>query len=227
MCLEVVTKLGGDIILRKEKGKILIEGMDLSGKTTIINYLDKILNIDKIQQRTLSGNSEIYNFAVLQSKKGQLHTDLINQLYILAISEDLYNYQPKEDNIILQDSYFALRSYAFIKQKYSQTMADSVYKLLQVFPKPELAFYLTASTEERVKRNKERDKPMAYMEKLLKSNPREFEAIEKHLRNITTGLFGAEIINTQDKGIKEIALYIGNKIQEKHRENKERKISTR
>ena len=33
------------------------------------------------------------------------------------------------------------------------------------------------STEERLKRNEKRDKPMAYMEKLLVSNPKEFEKI--------------------------------------------------
>ena len=203
--------------MRKEKGKILIEGMDLSGKTTITKYLSEILDIDKIQQRTLSDSSAIYDFTVAQSKKGQLHTDLINKLYTLAISEDLYNYKPKEDSIILQDSYFALRSYALMRQKYPDTLAKEVYKLLQLFPKPELAFYLTASTEERIKRNEKRDKPMAYMEKLLMSNPKEFEAIEKNLRDITTSLFDAEIINTQDKKPNEIALYIGNKIKELHR----------
>lgn len=203
--------------MRKEKGKILIEGMDLSGKTTITKYLSEILDIDKIQQRTLSDSSAIYDFTVVQSKKGQLHTDLINKLYTLAISEDLYNYKPKEDSIILQDSYFALRSYALMRQKYPDTLANDVYKLLQLFPKPELAFYLTASTEERIKRNEKRDKPMAYMEKLLMSNPKEFEAIEKNLRDITTSLFDAEIINTQDKKPNEIALYIGNKIKELHR----------
>ena len=203
--------------MRKEKGKILIEGMDLSGKTTITKYLSEILDINKIQQRTLSDSSAIYDFTVAQSKKGQLHTDLINKLYTLAISEDLYNYKPKEDSIILQDSYFALRSYALMRQKYPDTLANDVYKLLQLFPKPELAFYLTASTEERIKRNEKRDKPMAYMEKLLMSNPKEFEAIEKNLRDITTSLFDAEIINTQDKKPNEIALYIGNKIKELHR----------
>ena len=203
--------------MRKEKGKILIEGMDLSGKTTITKYLSEILDIDKIQQRTLSDSSAIYDFTVAQSKKGQLHTDLINKLYTLAISEDLYNYKPKENSIILQDSYFALRSYALMRQKYPDTLANDVYKLLQLFPKPELAFYLTASTEERIKRNEKRDKPMAYMEKLLMSNPKEFEAIEKNLRDITTSLFDAEIINTQDKKPNEIALYIGNKIKELHR----------
>ena len=58
---------------------------------------------------------------------------------------------------------------------------------------------------------------MAYMEKLLVSNPREFETIEKNLRDITTSLFDAEVINTQDKKPNEIALYIGNKIQERNR----------
>lgn len=203
--------------MRKEKGKILIEGMDLSGKTTIIKYLAEIMNIDMIQERTLSGNSAIFDFTVAQSKKGQLHPDLINKLYTLAINEDLYNYKPQENRIILQDSYFALRSYALMKQNYPDTLAKDVYKLLQLFPKPELVFYLTASTEERIKRNLKRDKPMAYMEKLLMTNPKEFELIERNLQDITTSLFDAEIINTQNKKPNEIALYIGNKIQELNR----------
>ena len=203
--------------MRVEKGKILIEGMDLSGKTTITRYLSGILEIDKIQERTLSDSSAIYDFTVAQSKKGELHQDLINRLYTLAISEDLYNYKPRDNCIILQDSYFALRSYALMKEKYPNTLAKEVYKLLQLFPKPELGFYLTASTEERLRRNKQRNKPMAYMEKLLVSNPTEFEAIEKKLRDITTSLFGVEVINTDGKKPNEIALYIGRKIQEINR----------
>ena len=203
--------------MRIEKGKILIEGMDLSGKTTITRYLSGILEIDKIQERTLSDSSAIYDFTVAQSKKGELHQDLINRLYTLAISEDLYNYKPRDNCIVLQDSYFALRSYALMKEKYPNTLAKEVYKLLQLFPKPELGFYLTASTEERLRRNKQRDKPMAYMEKLLVSNPTEFEAIEKNLRDITTSLFGVEVINTDGKKPNEIALYIGSKIQERNR----------
>lgn len=201
--------------MRKEKGKILIEGMDLSGKTTITKYLSEFMSIERIQTRTLSHDSAIYDFTVAQSKKGKLHPDLINKLYTLAIYEDLYNYKPKEDSIILQDSYFALRSYALMQRKYPETLAKEVHKLLQLFPKPELAFYLTASTEERLRRNEKRDKPMAYMEKLLVSNPKEFDTIERNLRDITVSLFDAEIINTQDKKPNEIALYIGSKIQER------------
>ena len=106
-----------------------------------------------------------------------------------------------------------------MKQKYPDTLAKEVYKLLRLFPKPELTFYLTASTEERLKRNEKRDKPMAYMEKLLVSNPKEFEKIEENLRDITISLFDTEIINTEGKKPNEIALYIGNKIQERNREN--------
>lgn len=206
--------------MKKEKGKILVEGMDLSGKTTITKYLSEILDVNKIQKRTLSDECAIYDFTVAQSKKGKLHIELINKLYTLAISEDLYNYKLNDNGIVLQDSYFALRSYALMKQKYPDTLAKEVYKLLQLFPKPELTFYLTASTEERLKRNEKRDKPMAYMEKLLVSNPKKFEEIEKNLREITTSLFDTEIINTQGKKPNEIALYIGNKIQERNRENK-------
>lgn len=55
--------------MKKEKGKILIEGMDLSGKTTIIKYLSEILEINKIQERTLSDECAIYDFTVAQSKE--------------------------------------------------------------------------------------------------------------------------------------------------------------
>lgn len=195
--------------------------MDLSGKTTITKYLSEILDIEKIQKRTISEECAIYDFAVSQSKKGKLHIDLIDRLYTLAISEDLYNYQPNNKGIVLQDSYFALRSYAIMKQKHPDTLAKDIYKLLQLFPKPELAFYLTASTEERLRRNEQRNKPMAYMEKLLVSKPKEFEEIEKSLRDITIGLFNAEVINTQGKKPNEIAMYIGNKIKKRNKENKE------
>ena len=54
----------------------------------------------------------------------------------MAISEDLYNYKINDNGIVLQDSYFALRSYDLMKQKYPDTLAKEVYKLLQLFPKP-------------------------------------------------------------------------------------------
>ena len=44
-----------------------------------------------------------------------------------------------------------------------------------------------------------------------------FETIEKNLRNITTSLFDAEVINTENKKPNEIALYIGNKIKERNK----------
>lgn len=208
-------------MLRTEKGKILIEGMDLSGKSTVIEILNSLIDESIVNRRTISEQSQIFDFTVAQSKKGDLHPDLINKLYTLAISEDLYNYKLKDNCIILQDSYFALKSYALMKEKYPNTLAKEVYNLLQLFPKPELSFYLTASTEERIRRNEKRNKPMAYMEKLLISNPKEFEQIEENLRDITTNLFKAEIINTQNKTPEEIALYINNKIQEINRGDEE------
>lgn len=208
-------------MLRTEKGKILIEGMDLSGKSTVIEILNSLIDESIVNRRTISEQSQIFDFTVAQSKKGDLHPDLINKLYTLAISDDLYNYKLKDNCIILQDSYFALKSYALMKEKYPNTLAKEVYNLLQLFPKPELSFYLTASTEERIRRNEKRNKPMAYMEKLLISNPKEFEQIEENLRDITTNLFKAEIINTQNKTPEEIALYINNKIQEINRGDEE------
>ena len=68
---------------------------------------------------------------------------------------------------------------------------------------------------------------MAYMEKLLVSNPKEFEKIEENLKNITINLFDAEIVNTEGKKPNEIALYIGSKIQERNRENEKNRENER
>ena len=84
------------------------------------------MTVNKIQKRTLSDECAIYDFTVAQSKKGKLHIDLINELYTLAISEDLYNYKINDNGIVLQDSYFALRSYALMKQKYPDTLAKEL-----------------------------------------------------------------------------------------------------
>lgn len=208
-----------NIFLGIEKGKILIEGMDLSGKTTVVNYLSKVLEVENVQERTLSKKSEIYDFTVEQSKKGKLHQDLINRLYTLAITEDLYNYKPGDGSIVLQDSYFALKSYALMKERYPNTLAKEVFNLLKLFPKPQFTFYLTASTEERIRRSQQRDKPMAYMENLLMSNPKEFEKIEENLKKITTNLFDAYIIDTQSKTPNQIAMYIGNIMKKTNRKN--------
>ena len=170
-------------------------------------YYELYRNSKKRCEHEINSRDDIY--FVKESSK-DLTDDLI-------ISEDLYNYEPRENSLILQDSYFALRSYAFMKQKYPNTLAREVYKLLQLFPKPEFTFYLTTSIEERRRRNKIRDKPMSYMEKLLISNPKDFEAIEKNLRDITTSLFDAEVISTEGKKPNEIALYIGSRIRERNR----------
>ena len=160
-----------------DRGKILIEGMDLSGKSTITADINSLINIKRIKQRTLSEQTSIYDFTVAQSKLGNLSQELISKLYCLAINEDLENYKITESGIILQDSYFALRSYALACQNKNFSLSDEIYSLLKKFPKPELSFYLTATTEERIKRNLNRDKPMAYMEKMLMSNPKKFEGI--------------------------------------------------
>lgn len=204
-----------------DKGKVLIEGMDLSGKTTIAECLKSMIKIEQIQCRTLIKNNHIHDFTVQQSKMGDMPRQLISELYKLAIKEDLCKYQLKDTGILLQDSYFALRSYAYEKDYGSSTIAEEMKKYLQMFPIPEFTFYLTASTEERIERNKKRNKPMAYMEKLLVNEPEKFERIEANLKEITLQLFDAEVIDTEGKTPMEIAKYISNKIKKIERRNEE------
>lgn len=194
-------------------GEILIEGMDLSGKSTITTAVGSLLNVKRIKQRTLSDKTSIYDFTVAQSKIGNLSQDIISRLYCLAISEDLENYSVLKRGLVLQDSYFALRSYALAQQNKNIALANEIYALLKRFPKPELSFYLTATTEERIRRNLCRDKPMAYMEKLLMSNPKKFEGIEESLRDCVTELFDVEVIDTSEASQSEIAEYVKQKIE--------------
>ncbi len=201
------------ISLIVDKGKVLIEGMDLSGKTTIVDCLRHMMQVKYVQSRTLIENNYIHDFAVQQSKAGNLPRQLISELYKLAIMEDLCKYEMSEGKFVLQDSYFALRSYAYEKDYGSSKIANEIQDYLQMFPKPEVTFYLTASMNERVKRNEKRNKKMAYMEKLLITEPKKFEKIEQNLMNVTMQLFETEIINTEGKSPLEIAQYIKDRIK--------------
>lgn len=86
-----------------DKGKILIEGMDLSGKTTVVQHLNSIMKVDNIQCRTLNRDNYIHDFAVQQSKAGTLPRQLISELYELAIKEDLCKYRSCNQGYVLQD----------------------------------------------------------------------------------------------------------------------------
>lgn len=198
-----------------DSGKVLIEGMDLSGKTTVAECLKDIMQIEKVQCRTLTNNNSIHDFTVQQSKANNLPRQLISELYKLAIMEDLCKYETNsKSGIVLQDSYFALRSYAYEKAYGSSKVASEMKDYLQMLPKPEFTFYLTASTDERISRNGKRNKPMAYMERLLVTEPERFEKIESNLQEITTQLFETEIVNTEGKTPLEVAQYISDRIKE-------------
>ena len=80
-----------------DAGKILFEGMDLSGKSTISKDVSLLLNIKQIKQRTLSDQTAIYDFTVAQSKLGNLSRELIGKLYGLAVNEDLANYKVSKE----------------------------------------------------------------------------------------------------------------------------------
>ena len=209
-----------------DTGKILFEGMDLSGKSTISKDVSLILNIEQIKQRTLSDQTAIYDFTVAQSKLGNLSQELISKLYCLAVNEDLANYKVSKKGIILQDSYFALRSFALAQQNNDVLLARDLYDLLKLFPKPELSFYLTAPIEERIRRNLQRNKPMAYMEKLLMLDPKKFENIEKHLKKSAIEIFNAEVIDTSIASHDEVSKYIGEKVKSLkiYKENGDEKV---
>lgn len=209
-----------------DSGKVLIDGMDLSGKTTISNDLNSTIDIKRIKQRTLSDQTPIYDFTVAQSKLGNMSQESISKLYCLAVREDLENYEVSKSGIIIQDSYFALKSYALALENNNDILAQELYDLLKSFPKPELSFYLTATMEERIRRNLQRSKPMAYMEKLLMLNPEKFQNIEKHLKKGAVELFDTEIIDTTDVSRDEVASYISEKIKniKGYKENDNEKI---
>ena len=191
----------------------LFSGMDFSGKTTIVNGINKkIPNTFKIKKKFLTPIDLIENVRKMDT---WLSPEEWKPLLQKNIQMDIDNY--KEDGLVLLDSLWIIKYLAGKIEKGDKEDEEEICilkELLKKYPQMD-SFYITVSMEERIKRFYERSKlgeEITGSDKLI-MDVKKFEEREKIYKKIVLETFpNTKIIDTTNISLKEtIELIINDK----------------
>ena len=191
----------------------LFSGMDFSGKTTIVNGINKkIPNTFKIKKKFLTPIDLIENVRKMDT---WLSPEEWKPLLQKNIQMDIDNY--KEDGLVLLDSLWIIKYLAGKIEKGDKEDEEEICilkELLKKYPQMD-SFYITVSMEERIKRFYERSKlgeEITGSDKLI-MDVKKFEEREKNYKKIVLETFpNTKIIDTTNISLKEtIELIINDK----------------
>jgi len=188
---------------------LLIEGIDLSGKTTVAKHIFEKNMFYQLRANQLSSDSPFYSFAKnifsLNEMEHKYSDEAISYLYLAALTNDIDMY--KDDKITtIQVSTYATRSLAYHIANNTRFVKE-FKDLLVKFPDPKNTFYLYANMTEMYRRLHERQKQspadVSTSDLILQNDPVLFEKTEKILRNIVLERFNAKIIDTTNRTAQE------------------------
>ena len=180
---------------------VYIEGMDLSGKTTLASNLSSNLSGEwTVQSNALTRNNQVWLLADAARKNQSLDEDIIGYLYSIAMMIDVRNFNLTNYNNLIQDSTVAIRSLAYHSILGTPTVLKQLKASVSKIPAPDLTFYLLADMKTRVARLRQRevDNPeeVAQDDLMVINNPRRFTRMERMLLKFTTEYFRPIIIDT-------------------------------
>lgn len=180
---------------------IYIEGMDLSGKTTLANNLRSSLSGEwTVQSNALTKDNHVWSLADTARKNQSLDEDIIGYLYSIAMMVDVRNFNLANYSNLIQDSTVAIRSLAYHSILRTPTVLEQLKDSVSKIPAPDLTIYLLADMETRVARLRQRevDNPeeVAQDDLMVINNPGRFARMEGMLRRFTTEYFSPIIIDT-------------------------------
>lgn len=182
---------------------LLIEGVDLAGKSTIVKKLAEKKDL-KVNHSSLTPPNPILNIAKEIDKDG---SEWIGHLYVEALKWDLDHFtKPKEDTI--QDSTILLRSLAYNTAANYSDVTNKLESMAFKHPLFDKVFILTASLEARVNRLRKRmeNHPHRVTVNDLKiiRDPQFFVKMEEAMIRYATFFFKPIIIDTTNKSVSEV-----------------------
>lgn len=189
----------------------LFSGMDFSGKSTIVSYLDKTFpRMFQCQQKFLTSIQTLQY--MIDNDIWIPRNEFIPLLQNMVIS-DINNY--KKRGLILQDTIWVIKFIAKLMADGKNIYAKEIEELLNLVKcYPEMdSFYITATMEERNKRyeiRKSRGERISKSDKLLFSSNM-FVEVERYYRDIIFTFFpNTRIIDTTYQFPEEIVKHLKN-----------------
>jgi thymidylate kinase len=200
--------------LEKAMTKILIEGLDLAGKSTASRaILAEFKPRPTLRHNALTENNEIYTLADTMRRARTMNSAVLGPLYLAAIELDLQRYAPAEGNV-LQDSTIILRSLAYYRARGMEKLAAGfeVYLADKRHPTFDRAVVLTAGIEVRRQRLKKRQREepgeVADDDLMVVKAPETFLRMERELISEAVRRFGADVIDTTTMTPEEVKMTV-------------------
>lgn len=199
---------------------IHIEGLDLSGKTSVTNEIVN-MRLDEgeewvVRHRTLSDERNELQYIADKMCGQRKHSELeVGLTYVAALRFDLDNFKYPEVNTI-QESTVLLRSLAYHAIRGNSKVVAELEDMAALHPKFEQSYLLTARPEIRLARLATRASN-SHNDLLIVRDPKRFARIEDKIEEYSQELFGSEIIDTSDMSTQEAAEYINGNITTERR----------
>lgn len=207
----------------KMKNMVLIEGLDLVGKTTLCKKLvNSYPNKFIYKKGTYSESNELYQEVVKKSKMGIYSEETIAWMYIAAARHelDLMSKIQKEqgDKIIIQDSFFLNRMIGVHAIRERKILIEAVDELIKKFEFPQQVFYVYSDIDTRQKRFLERRtiKEPAFGDKLVFEDRKDALLREQLFRRYITRRYDAEILDNSNIDIDKLVEEVYDKIKDKN-----------
>lgn len=199
--------------------RIHIEGMDLSGKTTLaanLMHQDLIRGNHVLRNNRLMPNNEIAALADKLRIEGAYNTRIIGQLYVAAVSADLHSSSVDYPENVVQDSTIILRSIAYHTIRNNQDIVKSLSECMQAHPTFDHSFYLKCDISERrrrlLKRQEEEPDTVADDDTAVVTSPGAFQEMDNVLCDLSVRNFGSIIIDTTRLSAREVYSLVNERI---------------
>ncbi|MDR2571005.1 MAG: NUDIX domain-containing protein [Oscillospiraceae bacterium] len=193
---------------------LYLEGMDLSGKTTVATRFAKTSNLNwNVNQGKLSQTNLIYDLGYELGKNGMYDSEILGYVYLAALLSDIRNFKLNKNTI--QDSFLLLKSLNYYIINGNDKMAQNFHNLILKHPKCDKSFYLTADIVSRRQRLELRIKynpneKLSANDLLIINNPNKFEQMDKSLMELSIKYFDSQIIDTSQTDVDEVVEILRN-----------------
>jgi len=181
--------------------RILVEGLDLAGKSTVSNrFIEQAQGSWVLRRNSLVDKNPVYELADELRKGGGLADEPLGWLYLAAMQADFAFLECRHaDHDILQDSTILFRSVAHHIVRGRAELARQFLALVPALPHFDYAFVCVADRETRLRRlAKRRRENLSEEDFLVRDDYELFRRMEEQIIDMVTTHLGGIVIDTSN-----------------------------
>lgn len=181
--------------------RILIEGLDLAGKSTVCRrFVEQARGSWLLRRNSLVENNRVYALADELRRADALPDEPLGWLYLAALRADLAQLgssQPDSDRDLLQDSTILVRSVAHHAARGRTELVQQFIEIVPDLPRFDHAFVCVADRETRLRRlANRRPENLGPDDFIVRDDFATFNRMQDQVIDLVTTHFGGVVIDT-------------------------------